>query len=185
MVLHCQPCSAAHAAARPHVHKSQNHRAAGVALQTRMFKKRQAKAGGARKTTPTVHASNTTGAPSLLSFGADEDEGPTFEVKKRKLKQKKKRKEESVNAPAPQPVTDYSAAGLAALRGAQTALPAELLAESSKRAACALLLPCAPPVPCSMVSRSAEEGEGDAKRSSWMLSPLASRADSKEAFTFL
>ena len=99
-----------------------------------MFKKRQAKAGGARKATPKVQASNTTGAPSLLSFGADEDEGPTFEVKKRKLKQKKKRKEESVDAPAPQP-SDYSAAGLAALRGSQKALPAELLEESSKRAA--------------------------------------------------
>ena len=40
-----------------------------------------------------------------------------------------------MNAPAPQPVTDYSAAGLAALRGSQKALPAELLEESSKRAA--------------------------------------------------
>ena len=65
-----------------------------------MFKKRQAKAGGARKTTPKVHAGNTTSAPSLLSFGADEDEGPTFEVKKRKLKQKKKRKEDPAPAPA-------------------------------------------------------------------------------------
>ena len=98
-----------------------------------MFKKRQAKAGGARKATPKVQASNTTGAPSLLSFGADEDEGPTFEVKKRKLKQKKKRKEESVDAPAPQP-SDYSAAGLAALRGSQKALPAELLEESTRAA---------------------------------------------------
>jgi hypothetical protein len=101
-----------------------------------MFKKRQAKAGGARKQTPQAQAtSSTTSAPSLLSFGADEDEGPTFEVKKRKLKQKKKRKEDPAPAPAPQPVTDYSAAGLAALRGSQKALPAELLEESSKRAA--------------------------------------------------
>ena len=100
-----------------------------------MFKKRSARAGGARKTTPKVQAPSSTSAPALLSFGADEDEGPTFEVKKRKLKQKKKRKEDPAPAPAPQPVTDYSAAGLAALRGAQTALPAELLAESSKRAA--------------------------------------------------
>ena len=99
-----------------------------------MFKKRQAKAGGARKTTPKVHAGNTTSAPSLLSFGADEDEGPTFEVKKRKLKQKKKRKEDPAPAPAPQPVTDYSAAGLAALRGSQKALPAELLEESTRAA---------------------------------------------------
>ena len=58
-----------------------------------MFKKRSARAGGARKTTPKVQASNATSAPSLLSFGADDDEGPTFEVKKRKLKQKKKRTE--------------------------------------------------------------------------------------------
>ena len=99
-----------------------------------MFKKRQAKAGGARKQTPKVQASSTTSAPSLLSFGADEDEGPTFEVKKRKLKQKKKRKEDPIQAPAPQPVTDYSAAGLAALRGSQKALPAELLEESTRAA---------------------------------------------------
>ena len=64
-----------------------------------MFKKRSARAGGARKTTPKVQASNTTSAPALLSFGADEDEGPTFEVKKRKLKQKKKRKEDPAPAP--------------------------------------------------------------------------------------
>ena len=56
-------------------------------------------------------------------------------MKKRKLKQKKKRKEDPAPAPAPPSSSDYSAAGLAALRGAQTALPAELLAESSKRAA--------------------------------------------------
>ena len=99
-----------------------------------MFKKRSARAGGARKATPKVQAGNTTGAPSLLSFGADEDEGPTFEVKKRKLKQKKKRKEEPMSTPAPQPVTDYSAAGLAALRGSQKALPAELLEESTRAA---------------------------------------------------
>ena len=100
-----------------------------------MFKKRQAKAGGARKTTPKVQASNTTSAPSLLSFGGEDDEGPTFEVKKRKLKQKKKRKEDPAPAPAPPSSSDYSAAGLAALRGSQKALPAELLEESSKRAA--------------------------------------------------
>jgi hypothetical protein len=99
-----------------------------------MFKKRQAKAGGARKQTPHVQAPSSTSAPSLLSFGADDDEGPTFEVKKRKLKQKKKRKEDPAPAPAPQPSTDYSAAGLAALRGAQTALPAELLEESTRAA---------------------------------------------------
>ena len=108
---------------------------AGVALRDKMFKKRSARAGGARKQTPQAQAtSSTTGAPSLLSFGADEDEGPTFEVKKRKLKQKKKRKEDPAPAPAPQS-SDYSAAGLAALRGSQKALPAELLEESSKRAA--------------------------------------------------
>ena len=100
-----------------------------------MFKKRSARAGGARKQTPHIQATSNASAPALLSFGADEDEGPTFEVKKRKLKQKKKRKEDPAPAPAPKPVTDYSAAGLAALRGAQTALPAELLEESSKRAA--------------------------------------------------
>ena len=100
-----------------------------------MFKKRSARAGGARKQTPQAQAtSSTTSAPSLLSFGADEDEGPTFEVKKRKLKQKKKRKEEPMSTPAPQPVTDYSAAGLAALRGSQKALPAELLEESTRAA---------------------------------------------------
>ena len=100
-----------------------------------MFKKRSARAGGARKQTPQAQAtSSTTSAPSLLSFGADEDEGPTFEVKKRKLKQKKKRKEDPAPAPAPQPVTDYSAAGLAALRGSQKALPAELLEESTRAA---------------------------------------------------
>ncbi len=100
-----------------------------------MFKKRSARAGGARKQTPQAQAtSSTTSAPSLLSFGADEDEGPTFEVKKRKLKQKKKRKEDPAPAPAPKS-SDYSAAGLAALRGSQKALPAELLEESSKRAA--------------------------------------------------
>jgi len=98
-----------------------------------MFKKRQAKAGGARKQAPRIQATNNTSAPSLLSFGGDEDEGPTFEVKKRKLKQKKKRKEESVDAPAPQS-SDYSAAGLAALRGSQKALPAELLEESTRAA---------------------------------------------------
>ena len=114
--------------------RAQTTEPAGAALQTGMFKKRQAKAGGARKTTPKVQAGNTTGAPSLLSFGGDEDEGPTFEVKKRKLKQKKKRKEEPMSTPAPQPVTDYSAAGLAALRGSQKALPAELLEESTRAA---------------------------------------------------
>ena len=108
---------------------------AGVALRDKMFKKRSARAGGARKQTPQAQAtSSTTSAPSLLSFGADEDEGPTFEVKKRKLKQKKKRKEDPAPAPAPQS-SDYSAAGLAALRGSQKALPAELLEESSQRAA--------------------------------------------------
>ena len=62
-----------------------------------MFKKRSARAGGARKQTPQAQAtSSTTSAPSLLSFGADEDEGPTFEVKKRKLKQKKKRKQKKI-----------------------------------------------------------------------------------------
>jgi len=121
---------------RPHVHRTKTTElpGAGVALRDKMFKKRSARAGGARKTTPKVQAGNTTGAPSLLSFGADEDEGPTFEVKKRKLKQKKKRKEEPMSTPAPQPVTDYSAAGLAALRGSQKALPAELLEESTRAA---------------------------------------------------
>ena len=99
-----------------------------------MFKKRSARAGGARKTTPKVQASNTTSAPALLSFGGEDDEGPTFEVKKRKLKQKKKRKEDPAPAPAPPSSSDYSAAGLAALRGAQTALPAELLEESTRAA---------------------------------------------------
>ena len=99
-----------------------------------MFKKRQAKAGGARKQTPRIQATSNTSAPSLLSFGADEDEGPTFEVKKRKLKQKKKRKEDPAPTQTPPSSSDYSAAGLAALRGAQTALPAELLEESTRAA---------------------------------------------------
>ena len=80
-----------------------------------MFKKRQAKAGGARKQTPRIQATSNTSAPSLLSFGADEDEGPTFEVKKRKLKQKKKRKEDPAPTQTPPSSSDYSAAGLAAL----------------------------------------------------------------------
>ena len=99
-----------------------------------MFKKRQAKAGGARKQTPQAQAtSSTTSAPSLLSFGADEDEGPTFEVKKRKLKQKKKRKENPAPTQTPPSSSDYSAAGLAALRG--RAGPAGGLLEGRARAA--------------------------------------------------
>lgn len=102
-----------------------------------MFKKRQAKGGRARKQTLQIQATNNAAAP-LLSFGggADEDEGPTFEVKKRKLRRKGgKSKAEPAPAPAPPASSDYSAAGLAALRGAQTALPAELAEESAARAA--------------------------------------------------
>ena len=85
-----------------------------------MFKKRSARAGGARKTTPKVQASNTS-APSLLSLGADDDEARPSRSKAQ-AQTKKKRKEDPAPAPHLNPRT--GAAGLAALRGARAALPA-------------------------------------------------------------
>ena len=95
-----------------------------------MFKKRQAKAGGARKQTPRIQAtSNTRPLPSSPS--APTGRGRPFEVKKRKL-QTKKEKEGGPGAHRTTLVLGLQRGGPRGARGARR--PAAELEESTRAA---------------------------------------------------